>query len=232
VKKPSPHIGTLKEKPLHEALKKWYAKPGDRLELPVDGSVVDIVRRKQLIEIQTRNFSAIRRKLEKLLANHKIRLVYPIAQTKWIVKEPEKSGGKTTRRRSPKRGDYDDIFDELIRCPHLIAHENLTLEVLLIEEEEVRRYDGVKGWRRGFWVTDERRLLKVVESKVFKTPADFAAFLPKKLAEPFTVKSLAAALLKPRRTAQRMAYCLSRCNCLEPVGKQGNAILYRRAVSK
>lgn len=37
-------IGTLNEKPLHAALKGWYARPGDRFEVPVDGYLVDIVR--------------------------------------------------------------------------------------------------------------------------------------------------------------------------------------------
>lgn len=225
---PSPHIGTLNEKPLHEALKKWYARPGDKFEVPVEKSVVDIVRGKQLIEIQTRNFSAIRRKLEKLLVNHKVRLVYPIAAEKWIIKDPREAKDKATRRRSPKRGCYEDVFNELIRIPHLLAHPKFSLELLLIEEEEVRRYDGFRGWRRGYWVTDERRLLKVVESKLFKTTTDLLAFLPKKLKEPFTVKDAAAVMLKPRRMAQKMVYCLNKCHCIEQDGKNGNAILYVR----
>ena len=30
-----PHVGTLGEKPLHAALKRWYAEPGDDVILPV-----------------------------------------------------------------------------------------------------------------------------------------------------------------------------------------------------
>ena len=71
-------IGTLNEKPLHEALKRWYAQAGDRLEVPVDGSVVDIVRGELLVEIQTRNFSAIRRKLEKLLVKQRLLKACPL----------------------------------------------------------------------------------------------------------------------------------------------------------
>jgi hypothetical protein len=44
-------IGTLNEKPLHAALKQWYAEPEDRIEAPVDGFTVDIVRGDLLIEI-------------------------------------------------------------------------------------------------------------------------------------------------------------------------------------
>jgi hypothetical protein len=223
-----PHIGTLNEKPLHEALKKWYARPKDKFEVPVDGSVVDIVRGKLLIEIQTRNFSAIKRKLEKLLVNHIVRLVYPIAQEKWIIKQPRNPKDKATRRRSPKRGSYEDVFSELIRIPHLLAHPNFSLELLLIEEEEVRNYDGFRGWRRGYWVTDEHRLLQVVSSRTLKTPKDTAGFIPPGLAEPFTVKDLAKAISKTPGLARKMVYCLRSMDCIIQTGKRGNAILYSR----
>jgi hypothetical protein len=59
-------IGVLNEKPLHAALKQWYAQPGDGLEVTVDGFVIDIVRGHQLIEIQTGHFAAIKKKLSTL----------------------------------------------------------------------------------------------------------------------------------------------------------------------
>ena len=37
-------IGELREGPLHAALKRWYARPGDVLEAPLAGFVIDIVR--------------------------------------------------------------------------------------------------------------------------------------------------------------------------------------------
>ncbi len=51
-------IGTLGEKSIHSSLKKWYSKPGDKFEVPFDGFIIDIVRGKLLIEIQTGNFSS------------------------------------------------------------------------------------------------------------------------------------------------------------------------------
>ena len=53
-----PQIGLLNEKPLHAALKEWYARPDDRFETSVDGFVIDILRGDLLIEVQTRNFTA------------------------------------------------------------------------------------------------------------------------------------------------------------------------------
>ena len=75
-----PHVGTLGEKPLHAALKRWYAAPGDLVEHPVDGFVIDLVRGEQLIEIQTRSFSSMKRKATTLLdRDHAIHVVHPVA---------------------------------------------------------------------------------------------------------------------------------------------------------
>ena len=63
----SNEIGTLNEGSLHAGLKQWLWQPGDRVEVPVGGFVVDLVRGNQLIEIQTTSFAAMGRKLDHLL---------------------------------------------------------------------------------------------------------------------------------------------------------------------
>jgi hypothetical protein len=221
-------IGTLNEKPLHETLKRWYAQPGDLFEVPVDGFVADIVRGDLLIEIQTKNFSSMKRKLEKLIINHPVRLVYPIPHLKWITKLNLSDGGDSpvSRRKSPKRGTYEEVFYELVRLPGLLENANFSLELLLIEEEEVRRFDGVRGWRRKGWVTEERKLLRVVDKRILNTPADMHAFIPATLAEPFSVADLAAAAGINKRLAGKMVYCLRKMGCIVPTGKHGNAIQY------
>ena len=92
---PTPGIGSLKETSLHAALKDWAGKPGDRFEFPIDGYLIDIVRDDLLIEIQTRNFSMIKAKLERLLENHKVHLIHPIAQEKWIIKTIRRTTGRS-----------------------------------------------------------------------------------------------------------------------------------------
>ncbi len=237
------NISTLNEKPLHAALKEWYARPGDRFEVPVDGYLVDIVRDGLLIEIQTRGFSPLKRKLGKLAETHPVRLVYPIARDKWIVrraKRGKKVLGRSSRnglgdataspgrRKSPKHGAVEDLFEELVSIPKLLTNPNFALDVLLIHEEEVRRHDAARAWRRKGWVTHERRLLDVVDRRLFETPADLAALVPDGLAEPFTTADLADAIARPRWLAQKMAYCLRQMGAIHPVGKRGRTILYAR----
>ncbi len=128
-------IGTLNEKPLHAALKNWYGQPGDRFEVRVGGFVIDIVRAVEgdvdlLLEIQTKNLGQMKRKLTTLVETHPVRLIYPVAAEKWIVRLGE-DGAVVGRRRSPKRGGPELLFAELVSFPRLMAHPNFTLEVPL-----------------------------------------------------------------------------------------------------
>lgn len=222
-------IGLLNEKPHHAALKAWYAEPGDLFEMPVDGYVVDIVRGDLLIEIQTRNFSAIRGKLSALTAQHPLRLVYPLAVEKWIVRLQPDGEQLLSRRKSPKKGSPVEVFSELVSIPRLLTSANFSLELLLIQEEEIRSYDAERAWRRKGWVTQERRLLDVIGRQVFGTPGELGALLPAELDEPFTTLALAEALGISRRLAQRMAYCLRAVGVLAAVGNSGRGVLHVRS---
>ena len=226
-------IGTLNEQPLHAALKAWVAAPGDQIEVPLDGYVIDILRPTNdaanplLIEIQTANFTAIRRKLAQLLTAYRVRLVHPIPREKWIVRQDD-DGVIIGRRKSPKRGAVVDVFRELVRIPHLPPHPNLSLEVLLIQQDEIWRYDGRRGWRRKGWIVHQRHLIDVVERHTFATPAEWCALLPDDLPDSFTTADLARGLQRPRRLAQQMAYTLRKMDAIQVAGKRGNAILYAR----
>jgi hypothetical protein len=222
-----PSISTLNEKSLHAALKAWYARPGDQIEAKVDGYIIDIVRGDLLIEIQTRNFAAIKRKLLALTQHHPVRLVYPLAREKWIVKLAA-GGRRSGRRKSPKQGVIEQVFEELVSLPQLLAEPNFSFEVLFIQEEEIRRYEAGRRWRRRGWVTHERRLVQVVGSRLFETPLDMGALIPPDLAEPFTASDLAAALGQPRWLAQKMVYCLREMGAVAQAGKRGRAMLYVR----
>jgi hypothetical protein len=218
-------IGLLNEKPLHASLKQWYAQPGDRFEVPVDGFVIDIVRDDLLVEIQTGSLASIKTKLTHLARSHPIRVIYPIAQEKWIVKPATGGGRKATRRKSPRKGRVEDLFWEMVGLPHLVSNRNFSLEVLMIREEEARRYDGRRQWRRRGWVTDERRLLEVVDRRVFARAADWRALLPKGLTS-FTARDLADALGITTALAQRMAYLLRKGKVIRLTGRRGRAHRY------
>ena len=225
-------IGTLGERNLHSALKVWYARPGDRLEAEVDGFHIDIVRRKLLIEIQTGNFSSQKRKLNTLLEKHPVRLVFPIAQEKWIIRLGPDGVTMVGKRKSPKRGNIYHLFTELVSLPSMIENENFCLEVLLTREEEIRRNDGRGSWKRKGWSISDRRLIEVLDRRLFKKPADFLELAPEGLPEPFSTQDLANGIAQQHWLAQKMAYCLRNMGLIHVVGKKRNALLYVIAEKK
>jgi hypothetical protein len=224
----STSVGVLREGHLHATLRENYLQPGDQVEAAVDGYLVDVLRPGLIIEVQTSSFAKIARKLRDLVSRHRVRLVHPVPRDRWIVKLPQDPGGTPTRRKSPNHLDPVDVFRELVSFPELITHENFELDVVLTEEENVRRYDGRRGWRRRGWVTVERRLVRVIETLPLRCAADYAALLPDSLCGEFQTADLATALRRPRHVAQKAAYCLRHGGLIEKVGSKGNAVLYSR----
>ena len=216
----------MTEYSLHSAIKDWYSGSGDALEVKVDDFIIDVLRGELLIEIQTGNFSAIKKKLIKLLPNNQVRLVYPIAKLKWIV-HVSRSGEFVRRRKSPKKGKLTDLFYELVHAPSLIKDRNFSLEVLLIEEEEIRCNDGRGSWRRRGASIKDRKLLDVFDRTVFEDSRDFLEFLPKQLDTYFTNKVLASKMGISVRLAQKITYCLRKMGAISIAKKKRNELLFQ-----
>jgi hypothetical protein len=215
----------MREGPLHAAVKSLLAEPGDRLELPVGRFVIDLVRADgELVEVQTGGFGALGKKLDALLDEHRMRVVHPVAAERRIVRVDE-HGEVLGARRSPKRATVAAVFDKLVAFPSLLTHPNLTIEVLLLREDHVRRPRPAitRGRTRD---PGERRLVEVLDRIALRTSADVLAALPALPREPFTTTELAACLACSRGLAQRTLYCLRSIGIVERVGKRGRAPLH------
>jgi hypothetical protein len=221
-------IGTLNEGSLHAALKAWYSRPEDRVEHPIDGYVIDLVRDGLLIEIQTGGFAPLRAKLEDLTLRHPVRVVAPIPLTRTIIRMSD-DGEVLSRRRSPKHGRYEDVFSKMVSFPALIDQAGFELDVLLTVEEEVRVHRPGQAWRRKGWVVLGRVLVEVEESRRIRSSSDLAELLPAGLPALFSTADIAGSAGLSRRLAQQMVYCLRETGGVKIAGKEGNALLYRLA---
>ncbi len=224
---PGSGIGLLNEKALHRSLKQWYGKPGDRFEVPVGSFVIDIVRDGLLIEIQLGNVSGIRSKLAALALGHRVRLVYPVITENWILRPQTSGHGPLVRRKSPRKGRLEDVFRQTVSIPQLLFHENFSLHVLMIRTEETRRWDPKRRWKRGGWAVEERRLLDVLDERLFEESADWQALLPRGL-DLFTTKDLAGSMAVSLDLAQKLAFCLRQGGLIDPEGRRGRFLLYKR----
>ncbi len=221
-------IGVLREGPLHAAVKELLAGPGDRLEVPVGRFVIDLVRADgELVEVQTGGFGALGKKLDALLDDHRIRVVHPVAAERRIVRIDE-HGEVLGARRSPRRATTVAVFDKLVAFPSLLSHPNLTIEVLLLREDQIRRPTPTTA-RRRTRDPGERLLVDVLDRVVLRTPDDILAALPALPVEPFSTRELAALLRCSTPLAQRTLYCLRATGIVEPAGKRGRAPLHAQS---
>jgi len=222
-------IGTLNEGLLHAQLKDWYRRPGDEVEQPLQGFVIDLVRGDTLIEIETSGLARVRRKLDVLLEAHRVRVVVPIALTRRIVRLSS-DGEVLTARCSPRHGRVEDVFARLVSLPALLAHERFELELLLTHQDELRRYEPGRAWRRRGWVVAGRSLISVERTLRLTCPADAVRLLPL-LPDTFDTAELAEAAGCTRQLAQQMTYCLRAMGALAIEGRRGRAVLYRRTAA-
>ena len=218
------------ETSLHRQLKSHYATDSSQEEVAYGGYRIDAIHRGRLIEIQHGSLAAIRDKIASLLEQHRVTVVKPIVARKQLVKLDQRGGTIVDRRLSPKRGQLLDIFDELVYFTRVFPHKRLILEVVLVEIDELR-YPGHGRRRRrrdsDFQVEDQR-LVSIIDTHKFRTLADLRRMLPKQLPATFHTGDLARCLDVQRHIAQRIAYCLRETGAIHSVGKQGNALLYRR----
>ncbi|WP_291571838.1 hypothetical protein [Clostridium sp. UBA4548] len=220
-------IGTNNEKALHSDIKKLYSDENSKVEYKVGSYIIDVIKEDTFYEIQTKNFYAIGRKLIDILEYNKVVLVHPIAVEKYIVTQ-DNDGQVISKRKSPKKGGLEDIFNELVSTPYLLGKENFKLEVLMTIEEEIRRKDGKGSWRRKGTSIVDRKLVEVVEKHVFNSLEDFNRFLPKELPEYFTNKELAEKLNLPVQKARKITYTLKNAEIIKECGKRGRELLYCR----
>ncbi len=196
-------IGILGEKTLHATLKLWLDDDPTHHEVPLpQGSVADIFDGERVTEIQTANFSAFRKKLEKLLGAYPVTVVHPLVRAKWVSWIDPETGEVTKPRRSGRKGSFTDAGKQLIYILPLLMHPNLTIRLVLLDVEEQRLLDGWgNGGKRGSHRA-ERLPLALGETLTLKVPADYAALLPPDLPTPFTAAQFGKAARLQGRNLQ------------------------------
>lgn len=141
------------------------------------------------------------RKLDHLLAEHRILLVHPIAVETYLQKPPAKP------RKSPKRGSIYDLFEELASIPTLLDHPNLSLEIVLVSITKVQVEDRNARRGRGGFRTIDRQLREIHDRRRFSDTTDLLRLVPNDMPPIFTTADLARHAGVGRGVAQQMAYC-------------------------
>ena len=223
-------INLYSEYSLHSQLKNYLAKPGDRLEALVEGKVVDLVRADgELVEVQTGHLGQLKRKAVALAGKgYRVRVVYPVSAARELRRLDPVTSELLSVRKSPKRGDIYDLFDELARAPELISTHNVIVEILMIRSVETKVRDGSGSWWRKGDRTVDRELVEVISSRDFGNPGQWLALIPQGLASPWTSAALGEALGIESRRARKILYCLCRAGFLAESAKVGRYKTYEQ----
>jgi hypothetical protein len=218
-------IGTDNESSLHNSLKFRYAREGETEQIR-GGYVCDAIGEAgEAIEIQTGNFAALKKKLPALTKEGGVRLIYPVIVNK-TIELYDNEGNLLRRRKTSRKGNPWNIFNELIYAPALIRLRNLTIEIVLVNALERRRDDGKGSWRRKGISIDDRILEDCLERIILKKKADWRRrFLPVK--GECTAKTLALAARISPVLARKTLYTLEKAELVEKLHKQGRSWIYR-----
>lgn len=222
-------IGTLGEKTLHAILKYYFEPNSDYHETRYCGFVADIAYEGQVIEIQTRSFDKLRRKLDKFLEQGSVRVVYPIAYEKYLEWIDEETGAISKKRKSPKKGTPYEAFFELYKIKSYLVHPNLKLSIVLLNIEEQRLLNGWSQDKKRGSHRYERIPTKLVDQIDINSTRDFRKLIPEGIEEPFSTKTYKEATKLSIEQARTALHVLHYVGAIEKVGKKGNLILYQIA---
>ena len=248
----TPHIGTLREKRLHAAIKHYLCEDATCHERPVpdflatqesDGRsrrvVADVLTDGEILEVQTGGFHPLRDKLAYYLTHtpYRVTVVHPIPAVHYLSWIDPADGGIISRRRSPKRGRVRDVARELYWLSEHVGNPRFAIRLLLLELEEYRIADGwSRDGKRGS-NRYERFPIALLGDVTLATNDDYAAyFLPASIRVrvddqghplPFTAAEYAKASGIRGRATYSMLRLLSKLGLIEETDKIGRSRGYR-----
>ncbi len=201
------NIGGLGEGTLHLVLKNYISANREDQEIKYGKKVIDVFLDGRAYEIQTRNFSSLKSKLEAFLPELCVTVIFPAIREKHIAWTDPETGEMTDFRKSPKKENVYTLFSELIYIKDYLSAENLSFCVFELAANETKLLSGRSHDRKKYGAVRLNRVpTDLFSVEYFESSKDFARLLPD--TEEFTVKSVAHHAGIDVALARKMLYCL------------------------
>ena len=222
-------ITTYMERSLHRSLKFHFCDDESKHEIKIGRHVADVCDGNTIFEIQTGNFSPLRKKIQFYLENtdFDIVIVRPIAQNRKIFWIDEDSGEmKKAPRLSSKHENLASGIADLHYLNEFLGNPRLSFCFILMEIDEIRLLDGY-GKQKKIRATSVDRLAGEIYSLHYiKGISDVAdVILPMLPDEPFGREELSKSLkLKGLKlwSAQKLLLETNLLTC----EKEGNKLVF------
>ena len=219
-------IGTLSEKTIHAVVKNYYEPDINKQEIAIDGMFADIFTGSEIIEIQTRSFDKLRKKLDRFLPLYPVTVVLPIPDTKWIFWIDPDTGECSKKRKSPKKGTPYQAFLELYKIKPYLKKAGLTIKFLFMDMEEYKLLNGWSKDRKHGSERFDRIPLSLTREYTFSNPMDYMSLFPENIPVTFTSRELASFLKISSRHCNVFLNITFYLGLVNRIGKKGNAYIY------
>lgn len=219
-------IGTKKEKTVHQFLKYYICDDSSFHEIKLGSHIVDIFKDNHVYEIQTQGFDKLRKKLEYLLREHLVTIVYPVMVDKTVYKVDE-DGVVSNGRKSTKKSTVLSIGFELYKIKDYLLNKNLSFKIVLIKGDEYQttrldKYKRIKSTRIDQY---PKEILDVID---ISNCHDFINLIPNDLGH-FKIKDFQKVIKLSGRKLSSSILAYRHIGVIELVGKDGKANVYKKS---
>lgn len=221
-------IGSYSERSLHKIVKLFLEPDEEYHEIKYLGSVADVLRGDEILEIQTRALGRLRPKLDKFLKEKRVTVVFPIASETRIFWLDKETGEMSPPRKSPKRcGIYDAVF-ELYNIRDYISNPRFSLKLIFLSVDEFR-YRGARVLgkeRRKMRI--ERIPTSISEIIDLNSPEDYKIFFPEGIGDEFCAADLERAVGHGFSHGYSLVRLLRSSSLIDDGVKMGRRIVYTK----
>lgn len=167
----------------------------------------------------------MKKKLEELLKNHIVEIVYPISVNTYI-RTLDHNGDEKGIHLSPLHGSIFQICREISTIKHLINEKNLKIRVVYIESVTTKIDDkkGRSRYKKPRIV--EKDLSKIINEEFYENIIELLSSILSRLPETFTTENIEKQGYK--RRSNYVIWFFKKLNMIIEVGKLGKRKLYQK----
>ncbi len=218
-------IGEYQEKAIHFILKNYFENDSDKMEVKIDGMVMDILNEEGIIEIQTKSFDRLRNKLDKFLDNYSFTIVYPLINSKkitWMNSENEAD----YNRKSPLHMNVFNSFRELYKIKKYLKHKNLHFCFVFLNIIEFKNLDGYGKDKKKKASSFNKLPIDIEKTVYFDSFKEFENIFDGN-ENNFTSLELSKMKKIKLKDAQVALTVLNYLEIVERIGKSGRSYIYK-----
>lgn len=234
-------IGTLGEKQMHAAIKRFICNDSSKHEVKIQNSeyyigvedkkrkfVADILDGNVIYEIQTGSFAPLTQKIRWILDNtsYNVSLIHPMPQELYI-RYIENDGSISSRRRSPRSQSLKSIIPELYYIKDFLNSDRFSLTLVMMEAEQYRKRSNGKRKKTTKYETIPSSLIC---AHLFGCSSDYTVFMPNDLPSEFTVRQFSQKSGIYGLDAYSYIKLMCELGYAEECGMSGRAKCYRKLI--